>query len=286
MDFILGESKEIYPMKPEMLSQKRLKKLEETLQVEKNKLELAVKNRERELGKQSLGDDEVIERWGEELEELTAKLRGLREKGSQVGDLRMVRSELEGKDAQITHLESELNQRETELSDLKALLKRLESGLAEKEGSQLKLEAESTRLKAELKTRDDELKGLKKRLEGIQSELKDRISELEAEAKAKKKEVEKEMENHKKLKAALSEREAELAELDWKKKGLESELREVKERLKSKEEEAQGLKNKLEGWHATIREELDAAIEFITQQSEEINSLKAELTSYKRNRGA
>ncbi len=106
-------------MKPDILSKKRLKKLEDSLHVERNKLELALSNREKEAGG-GVENDDFIEKWDEDLEQLTAKLRNLREKttspiGTQVQSLR---SEIEKKEDRIRELESQLEKRGAEVKSL------------------------------------------------------------------------------------------------------------------------------------------------------------------------
>jgi len=158
-------------MKREILSKKNLKKIEEALMVEKNRLELAARYR-----------GSPVEKWDRELETLATKLRELRERMPQEEEARGVREELE------------------------------------------KIQAEKSRLKERLAEKDEEIKAYKKR-----------ISELE------------------------------------------SQVKKLTSKLASKEREVEGLTKKLEDWHSIIRRELDEAISFITQQSEEIKRLKAQI---------
>jgi SMC interacting uncharacterized protein involved in chromosome segregation len=61
------------------------------------------------------------------------------------------------------------------------------------------------------------------------------------------------------------------------KKSLAGKLKRTVVELEAKDQEVEALRKKLESWHDNIRDELDSAIQFITQQSEEISILKAEL---------
>jgi chromosome segregation ATPase len=394
-------------VKPGILSKKRLKKIEDDLRVERNKLELAFKNRVRESEMRAGDDDEVIEKWDAELEALTAKLRGLREKTVQLTVGGGLASEVEEKDAVIGELRPALEMRQLELeeserrrsdleyeikrlkkefnyetgelrSDLKSRdgalrslrkdledslktrsnvekrnereacglrdnIKRLETEIGSNEdellkkegrirelehtlksmqnelhglgkrGIELKSESEKTRaqigletnrLKEESEAKTVELKNLKARFDRSQADLKESmsarkdearalkglISSLEADVKNREKTLGKEVGHKERLKTDLKNKEAELRDTLIDKKSVEAQKRETRKRLENeikalskqlseKEDEIFGLKERLEVWHETIRTELDSAIEYITQQSEEITNLRAELAA-------
>jgi chromosome segregation ATPase len=392
-------------VKPGILSKKRLKKIEDDLRVERNKLELAFKNRVRASGDQAEEGDEVIEKWDAELEELTAKLRGLREKTVQPKVVRGFGTELEEKEAVIGELrsaleiskldleenerrrsdleseikslrkeniaetselrsnlkttegelkslrrdledslktnstveqrnerdvgglrddivklehevglnEDELLKKEGRIKELEQILKSMQNELqglgrkrtelkSESEKTMEKIEAETNKMRVELETKSGELQNLKDRFDRTQADLKEsinarrdearafkgQISSLEAEAKNRDKNLRKEIAHKEKLNVDLQQTEAELRETLKLKKSFEAQSREIKKRqeneimvlskrLSVKEAEISSLKERLEVWHETIRIELDSAIEHITRQSEEINSLQAKL---------
>jgi chromosome segregation ATPase len=237
-------------MKPPISSRKKLKKLEEDLQLEQNRLKLMSKYREGDLEGQSGEPDEVIEEWNGELQLLADKLRDLREKTTGVDETGVLKSELDEKDAHIRELEATLKGGEKELE---ALEKRISRTVSESEK-------------------------MRKKSEG----------ELENAVKTKEKELKNEAEHAKKLETTLRRREAELRNLEMKKNQLEAESKDRKKEYEStikalrtelttRESDVEGLKKKLEDWHASLKDELDAAIEFISQQAEEIRELKAEL---------
>jgi chromosome segregation ATPase len=391
-------------MKPGSLSKKRLKKLEEDILVERNKLELSSKYRSDEL-ENGGGEDAVLEKWDEELAQLTSKLRNLREKAplggdvsglrAQIGEredvidelkvalknreleleeiggknseleslikesrqqyiaeLKELKSELSAKDGEAAALKKsledssksldqkiQLGERETEvlngkieglerslrsrereilekedlIKELKRLLRLKDSdlgGLEKRKGeirtesvkTKVKLELELTNLRSEINAREVEVKNLKKELAESEDSLKRNVkanknevkslknglSKLESALEDEERKLEMEMGLVRKLKGNLQERENELKELERSKnmierqgreikKGLEEELKRRRVELDIREREVQSLKKKLEIWHESIRGELDAAIEFITRQSEEISRLKAEL---------
>jgi chromosome segregation ATPase len=392
-------------VKPGILSKKRLKNIEDDLRVERNKLELAFKNRVRESGVEE--GDEVIEKWDAQLEELTSKLRSLREKTIQptigggiateleekettIGELRSalemrqldleenerrrldleseikrlknehdsetreLMSKLKVKDVElkrlrrnledslktrsndrkrndkeadglrdnIARLEREISlnvdmllRKEGRIKELEQILKSMQNELhglgkkrselkSESEKTKEKIESETNNLRAELEAKSGELKSLKDRFNRSQADLKEsirarkdetrtlkgRISSLEADVKNREKTLGKEVAHKERLKADLQKTEAELRETLIAKKSVEARGRETKKRseneikviskrLRAKEDEISSLKERLEVWHETIRTELDSAIEYITRQSEEISSLRAELSA-------
>jgi chromosome segregation ATPase len=254
-------------MKSDLLSRKRLKKLEESIQVEKNKLELSIKKRTKELGGEKPEKDEFIEKWDEELSELTTKLRDLREKSAPQGEALGLASDLKDKEERLNRLVGDLSTREKVIADLEKGRLELES---EKGRMKKEYEAELKRARKAFKDKEAEVERLKNRLADSQNSLK------------------KESLLVRKLNESLNYRQRELDELERKKskierqgeevkKGLEQELKRRGVQLDSKEKEIEMLRKKLESWHGSIRGELDSAIEFITQQSEEIARLKAEL---------
>jgi chromosome segregation ATPase len=394
-------------MKPDILSKKRLKKIEEALHVERNKLELASKFKKKEAVEEKSGKEEVIEKWDQDLEQLTSKLRNLRESAPAGGELGRVKKELVETNTQIIELEAalkdrngkleefgreiweldskgkrekkrlenelggqkdKLKEKERDLKDLKKSLEKSHSNLekslweGEKEAKSLreriaeldgeidkrddelfekdgiinelktelksvgkdlqglglekqqvsyksesartKMERELLSLNAQLESRNNEITRLQRNLSESQGALKEKtmtnrgevkilnegISKLESLVKIRDKTLKKEIEKSDKLRSTLNRREVELEELNGEKRELESysmergkafenELKRRKILFKSKEKEVQNLTLRLESWHASIRGELDSAIEYITQQSEEINELKAELVA-------
>jgi len=386
-------------------SKKRLKKLEEELHVERNKLELTVKTRVQEIKGAGQAEDGEIEQWDEELEQLTSKLRSLRTKSPQSDNAARLTLELRERDERIIELETALASFENELkaigSDktdaesklesinqshsekitslstliverddeisrlkedldltlqkkektaqkggaeagtLKSIIAELEHSIEAKDSEIHSRENRISELQTTLKAMQEELQGIgKKRIEVMsesqretakkESEIRDLHYEIELKTgelddlktrlfesqtglrdleKARKKDaatwgkektgfdseirdgmrrLEKKTREVEGLRKDMGLRESELEMLVKEKKAVESAGKEARKRfeseamdlkleIKSRESEIKALKEKLESWHATIREELDSAIEYITNQSAEINSLKAEL---------
>jgi chromosome segregation ATPase len=159
-------------MKPPLPSKKNLKKLEDSLKVERNRLNLMSKVKEKEGERDSTGDDESIEKWDDELELLTSKLRGLREKSPHVAEIGGLKVDLEDMQAQIESLSSELKSREIELDGFKKSWMDLQHKSSKKSKA---LETEVSELKSLLNTRVSEIKSLKRELDSSQRSLRDNM---------------------------------------------------------------------------------------------------------------
>ncbi len=215
--------------------------------------------------------------------------------------------------SKIDDLQRELKEKERYIKDqavdvklkegeLKKLKERLDVTSSEFLQFKNKSLSEAEQLRRDIKKRDAVITTLKNRLEDSRSDvveklissdnretdLKKRIEMLESNIRKHEEsasEKEKELKTHE---ASLTEKEEKLESLvkenrvlqeDKRRsiKDFESELRRLREDRDKKSAELERLNGILRDLHEEIRSEINAAIDFITKQSAEIDSLKEEL---------
>ncbi len=232
-------------MKPDIISRKRLKKIEDAVRVEQNKLGLGRKNGMSE-GEEKGGG--FMEKWDDELEHLTVKLRNLREKAP-AGEIGGLRSALAERDALIKELEQALASRDSEIQMLRRDGARLESVIRELKSAQT---AESERARALLRSQEKEYSELIGRLEKGQKHLKRDLKKGEGEKVS--------------LKSNISRLEGVISSLEVRLDEKEGRIRELSSILGSREKEISGLgKKKVE-----LKSESDSIIGKIGAEAERL----------------
>lgn len=302
-------------MKPDILSKRRLKKIEETLQVEKNKLELAQVNRARELGDKDVKGDPHYEKWDKELDDLTSRLRSLREKKGEESDT-IFKDELVQRDKRIQGLEKELSKKADEinslnkdLNDLKESNLNLDAELKDsinenkvlsrriaefdkilgKKGKDLldsekkiqkitkRFEDREADLMGEIQARRDEVRTLKLELKNLMDDSKELQKKNRLEVGSLEDRLNRSIEEREKLRIDLSNTKKALSDYGSQLNKLTKDVREKDMLVSSKDQEIMAIRERLESWHSSISAELDSAIEFITEQADEIKALRAAL---------
>jgi chromosome segregation ATPase len=211
-------------MKPDILSKKRLKKIEDALQVERNKLELAINYRNKVMDQEQETGTKAIDKWDEDLEQLTTKLKSLRERTPGESDLRGMHTGLEEREERIRELETEVFNREGVLKELEKEKSRLE--LRQSEGEKLH-ETELERFQDLLAEKEGELKEISKSHRDLQAQLRESLLKGEEEAGN--------------LKERIAELEGEISLREGRIKEKDDQISELSALVKLKEKDLSGL---------------------------------------------
>jgi len=261
-------------------------------------------------------EEQVIEKWDDELEHLAGKLKSLRERPISNSGGYVSKSELEARENQVQSLEREINGLQNSVYQLKKDLSveqnrkkeltievgKLNSAVSkfEKENRKYVIAIEDGKLniadlKRDLASKESELSLLKKSGKNLHEknislskDSKKHIEVLEKTINELESRVSKYKTSEKEKTVSISDLKDEVKNLTSNLKNrnqnarevesvLEKDIKSLNKMIQTKEEEIIHLKKKLESWHEIIRNELDEAIEFIRIQAVEINRLNSQL---------